>query len=337
MRAVAYRHCLPVTDPDCLFDVELPEPALGARDLLVRVRAVSVNPVDTKLRRNADTQGQLRVLGFDAAGDVLAVGSAVTRFKVGDSVFYAGALDRPGCHAGQHAVDERLVGHKPATLSYEEAAAVPLTAVTAWELLFDRLAFPVGQVSKPGAVLIVGAAGGVGSIAVQLARRLTGLTVIATASRPETRDWVWLQGAHHVINHHHDLVEQTLAIVPGGVDAVLALTATDQHFPSYSALIKPQGRIALIDDPQQPLDILSLKRKSISLHWELMFTRSLFQTEDMGQQGHLLDEVSRLLDAGLLRSTLTQELGELNAVNLRRAHALLESGASMGKVVLTVA
>lgn len=334
MKAVAFRQSLPVSEADCLEDMEVPEPAPGPRDLLVRVRAVAVNPVDTKLRRNTDPGGEPCILGFDAAGEVLAVGSEVERFAVGDEVYYAGAVDRPGSNAQRQAVDERIVGHKPRSLSWSEAAALPLTSITAWELLFDCLAYPVGRFSGGGHLLVVGGAGGVGSMAIQLARRLTGLKVLATASRPESREWVQALGAHHVVDHREDLVSQVRERAHEGVDAVLSLTSTDQHFPVYHELLRPRGRIAVIDDPAQPLDILSLKRKSISLHWELMFTRSLYETEDMEQQGRLLDEVAEMVDRGLLGTTARTHLGVMNARNLRRAHEWQEQGTVIGKQVL---
>ncbi|WNL45709.1 zinc-binding alcohol dehydrogenase family protein [Dyella sp. BiH032] len=334
MKAVAYRRSLPITDAECLIDVTLPEPVPGGRDLLVRVEAVSVNPVDTKIRRRVDPQGADKVLGWDAAGTVVAVGGEVTLFKPGDHVYYAGALDRPGSNAELQLVDERIAGRKPATLDMFQAAAMPLTTITAWELLFDRFGIPRGNAAQTGAVLIVGAAGGVGSMAVQLARRLTNLTVIGTASRPETQAWVKELGAHHVVDHGGDLKAQVLAVSPQGVDYVLSLTHTDQHYPVLVELLKPQGKFGLIDDPEGTLDIGLLKRRSLSLHWEFMFTRPLFQTEDMKAQHQLLNEVADLVDAGVLRTTLREHLGPIDAASLRRAHERLESGSMVGKLVL---
>jgi len=334
MKAVAYRRSLPITDAECLIDVTLPEPVPGGRDLLVRVEAVSVNPVDTKIRRRVDPQGADKVLGWDAAGTVVAVGGEVTLFKPGDHVYYAGALDRPGSNAELQLVDERIAGRKPATLDMFQAAAMPLTTITAWELLFDRFGIPRGNAAQTGAVLIVGAAGGVGSMAVQLARRLTNLTVIGTASRPETQAWVKELGAHHVVDHGGDLKAQVLAVSPQGVDYVLSLTHTDQHHPVLVELLKPQGKFGLIDDPEGALDIGLLKRRSLSLHWEFMFTRPLFQTEDMKAQHQLLNEVADLVDAGVLRTTLREHLGPIDAASLRRAHERLESGSTIGKLVL---
>lgn len=334
MKAVAYRRSLPITDAECLIDVTLPEPVPGGRDLLVRVEAVSVNPVDTKIRRRVDPQGADKVLGWDAAGTVVAVGGEVTLFKPGDHVYYAGALDRPGSNAELQLVDERIAGRKPATLDMFQAAAMPLTTITAWELLFDRFGIPRGNAAQTGAVLIVGAAGGVGSMAVQLARRLTNLTVIGTASRPETQAWVKELGAHHVVDHGGDLKAQVLAVSPQGVDYVLSLTHTDQHYPVLVELLKPQGKFGLIDDPEGALDIGLLKRRSLSLHWEFMFTRPLFQTEDMKAQHQLLNEVADLVDAGVLRTTLREHLGPIDAASLRRAHERLESGSTIGKLVL---
>lgn len=334
MKAVVYRKPLPANDSQSLIDVELSKPVPGPRDLLVKVEAISVNPVDTKIRRNVDPAGTDKVLGWDVAGTVVATGSEVTRFKAGDAVWYAGELERPGANSEWHVVDERVVGRKPSTLGMAEAAALPLTAVTAWELMFQRMGIPHGTQGRPATLLVVGAAGGVGSIAVQLARRLTGLTVIGTASRPETRAWVAEMGAHHVVDHSKPLVDEVRAVAPEGVDYVLSLTRTEDHFAALVELLKPQGKFGLIDDPAEPIDIRLMKRKSLSLHWELMYTRSLFRTDDMGEQGHLLDEVANLVDAGAVRTTMRENFGTINASNLRRAHALLESGTTIGKVVL---
>jgi zinc-binding alcohol dehydrogenase family protein len=335
MKAVAYRTPLPSSDPNSLIDVELPEPVPQARDLLVRVQAISVNPVDTKIRQRVDPQGADKVLGWDVAGTVVAVGGEVSLFKPGDEVFYAGAIDRPGGNAELQAVDERIVGRKPSSLDFAHAAAMPLTSVTAWELLFDRLGVPRDGTRPAGTVLIIGAAGGVGSIAVQLARKLTAATVIGTASREHSRDWVLGLGAHHVVDHRGDLAAQVKAIAPQGVDYVLSLTHTEQHFEAIVEVLKPQGRMGLIDDPSAPLDITKLKQKSISLHWELMYTRSLFHTPDMQAQHQILNEVADLVDAGALRSTISDNLGTINAANLRKAHAQLESHGTTGKIVLS--
>ncbi len=335
MKAIGFRTPLPLTDADALLDLDLPLPTPGPRDLRVAVRAVSANPVDVKVRANAmPPQGEARVLGFDAAGIVDAVGAEVTLFQPGDEVFYAGAIDRPGTNSAFHLVDERIVGRKPATLSFTEAAALPLTAITAWELLFDRLQVPYGVKRQGGTLLIINGAGGVGSILTQIARRLTGLTVVATASRPETVAWCLKMGAHHVIDHRKPLNEELVAIGMPQVDYVASLTATAAHLPAILAAIAPQGHLALIDDPAS-LDIVPFKRKSVSVHWELMFTRSLFGTADMIEQHRLLNEVADLVDAGVLVTTLTQDAGPITAENLRRVHGLVESGRSIGKAVLT--
>jgi len=336
MKAVAYRQILPITDAQSLIDVELAQPTPQGRDLLVKVEAISVNPVDTKVRQRANPEGTDKVLGWDAAGTVVAVGADVTLFRPGDEVFYAGAIDRSGSNAQFQLVDERIVGRKPSTLDFAQAAAMPLTTITAWELLFDRLNVPRGSSARSGVVLlVVGGAGGVGSMAIQLARKLTNYTVVATASRPDTQAWVKELGAHHAVDHHGDLVAAVKAVAPQGVDVVLSLTHTEQHFPALVELLKPQGRLALIDDPKAPLDITLLKQKSLSLHWELMFTRSLFHTEDMQAQHVLLNEAADLVDAGVLRTTLRENLGSINAQNLRRAHQQLESASTIGKVVLS--
>ncbi|MGG5871566.1 zinc-binding alcohol dehydrogenase family protein [Pseudomonas peli] len=335
MKAVAYYQSLPADHADALQDVELPAPTPGPRDLLVEVKAISVNPVDTKIRRNiAPTDGAAKVLGWDASGIVKAVGSEVSLFQPGDRVYYAGAINRAGANSELHVVDERIVGHMPKSLPFAEAAALPLTAITAWELLFERLQITQGNTDQGQSLLIVGAAGGVGSILVQLARQLTGLTVIGTASRPETQAWVRQLGAHHVIDHRQPLSEELKRIGIDQVTHVASLTQTDKHFAQLVEALAPQGRLALIDDPEQALDIMQLKRKSLSLHWELMFTRSLFETADMIEQHRLLDRVAELVDAGTLHTTLGEHFGSINAANLRRAHALLESGTAKGKIVL---
>ena len=335
MKAIAYYQSLPAEHTEALLDVELPAPTPGPRDLLVEVRAISVNPVDTKIRRNvAPENGAAKVLGWDAAGVVQAVGSEVSLFQPGDRVFYAGAIDRAGANSELHLVDERIVGRMPASLSFAEAAALPLTAITAWELLFERLRIAEGSADQGQSLLIVGAAGGVGSILTQLAPRLTGLTVIGTASRPETQTWVRELGAHHVIDHSQPLSEELARIGVGQVTHVASLTHTDQHFAQLVEALQPQGRLALIDDPLQPLDVMQLKRKCLSLHWEMMFTRSLYQSADMIEQHRLLQRVSELVDNGVLRTTLGEHFGRIDAANLRRAHALLESDKAKGKIVL---
>jgi NADPH2:quinone reductase len=335
MRAIAFNKPLPVDDPEALQDIELPRPEATGRDLLVQVRAVSVNPVDTKVRRGRRVAagGEWTVAGYDAAGVVVEVGSNVTRFRPGDEVFYAGSIQRQGTNAEFHLVDERLVGRKPASLGWAGAAAIPLTAITAWEVLFDRLDVRRPVPGAAPALLIVGGAGGVGSIAIQLARQLTDLTVIATASRPETVEWVRELGAHHVIDHGQPLPEQVAALGIGAPGMAFLTTHAAHYLPITAELIAPQGKIAVIDDPET-LDVAPLKSKSVSLHWEMMFTRAIFATADMGEQGALLDKVARLIDAGTLRSTQSEHYGAINAANLRRAHALVESGKSRGKVVL---
>lgn len=335
MKAIAYQHSLPIDDPLSLQDIDLPEPTPGARDLLVEVRAVAVNPVDAKLRmRAAPPAGDWKVLGWDAVGMVKAVGKDVGRFKQGDRVWYAGAINRPGSNSQLHLVDERIAALAPKSLKDPAAAAMPLTTITAWEMLFDRLGV-ARDGGKGQSLLVIGAAGGVGSMLVQLARKLTKLNVIGTASRPETSDWVRELGAHHVIDHSKPLAgEITKAGLPAP-ELVVSLTQTDQHFAQIAELIAPQGRFGLIDDPAPgTIDIGLIKTKSVSLHWELMFTRSLFQTADMVRQHELLTEVSQLVDAGTLRTTLGEHLGAINAANLRKAHKMQESGRARGKLVL---
>lgn len=334
MKAIGYFTPGAIDREDALVDLDLPAPVAGARDLVVRVKAVSVNPVDTKVRLSAQPAGgQPRILGWDVAGVVEAVGPEVSLFKVGDEVFYAGDVSRSGGNAELHAVDERIVAHKPKSLDWAQAAALPLTAITAWELLFDRLGAPYGVKTRGGSILIINGAGGVGSILIQLARRLTGLTVIATASRPETAEWVRAMGAHHVIDHHKSLESELARIGAPEVDYVAGLTATDKQIRHFPTIVAAQGRVALIDDPDV-LDIAPLKRKSITVSWEMMFTRSLYQTADMIEQHRLLEEVAHLVDAGVLKTTLTSQVSGVNAANLKAVHALVESGKAIGKTVL---
>ncbi|MGY2341389.1 zinc-binding alcohol dehydrogenase family protein [Pseudomonas sp. SDO5532_S415] len=334
MKAIAYYASLPISDEKALQDVELPEPVAGPRDLLVEVKAISVNPVDTKVRQNVQPEGgAAKVLGWDVAGVVKAVGSDVTLFKAGDKVFYAGSIARAGGNSELHVVDERIVGHMPKTLGFAEAAALPLTAITAWELLFERLKVREGKTDEGQSLLIVGAAGGVGSILTQLAKQLTALNVIGTASRPQTQSWVKSLGADVVIDHSQPLSEELKRAGIDQVTHVASLTQTDHHLDQLVEALAPQGKLALIDDPKT-LDVTKLKRKSLSLHWEFMYTRSLFETADMIEQHNLLNRVARLIDAGTLKTTVGEHFGTINAANLRRAHALLESGKSKGKIVL---
>ena len=331
MKAVGFRKSLPIGEAESLIDFEAPAPEARPRDLVVQVRAVSVNPVDTKMRMRGVAAGETKILGFDAAGVVESVGKDAALFRPGDEVFYAGSNIRPGTNSQLHAVDERIVGRKPKKLSFAEAAALPLTSITAWELLFDR--FRIARPGGKGSLLVIGGAGGVGSIMIQLARKLTRLTVIATASRPETIKWCTELGAHHTIDHTRPLAEELNRIGLPEVNHVAGLTQTVKHFPSLPEIIAPQGMFGLIDDPAA-LDVVPLKRKCVSVHWEAMFTRSMFTTPDIQAQHDLLNEVSALVDAGTLRTTMTKNLGPISAANLRKAHALIESGTSIGKVVL---
>lgn len=335
MKAIGYQKSLPIDHADALVDVELPEPVAGGHDLLVEVRAVAVNPVDTKVRMRAQPEpGGWQVLGWDATGVVRAVGPEVSLFKPGDRVWYAGSIARSGSNSELQLVDERIVGPMPTSLDFAAAAALPLTSLTAWEMLFDRLFIERGSRSNGKSILIIGAAGGVGSIMVQLARRLTGLTIVATASRPESQAWISNLGAHHVIDHSQPFAPQLQAIGVPAPDYVVSLTHTEHYFDQIAEVIAPQGKFGLIDDPAAPLDVMKLKRKSISLHWELMFTRSLFTTPDLQAQHHILTEVSALVDKGVVHTTVAENFGRITAENLRRAHALLESGKSRGKIVL---
>jgi NADPH2:quinone reductase len=335
MRAVVFRRSLPVTDPDALLDIDMARPEPGARDLLVKVEAVSVNPVDTKVRRGGDPDGA-RVLGWDAAGTVEATGPEATLFKPGDAVFYAGSLVRPGANAEFHLADERIVGRKPSSLSFAAAAALPLTAITAWELLFDRIGVKRGDAADRRSLLIVGGAGGVGSMAIQIARKLTGLTVIATASRAETQAWVRELGAQHTIDHGQPFAQQLAAIGFPVVDIVLALTGTAQHAGQIAEVIAPEGHLGLIEGAAalKAFDTGPLFTKCVGVHLELMFTRAMFGTPSMIEQHRLLSEIAALVDSGAIRTTLKQIIGPIDAAHLKKAHALIESGKAIGKVVL---
>ena len=332
MKAIAYQENLPIEDLKSLQDIELNTPKACARDILVEVKAISVNPVDIKVRKRAKpSEGEWKILGFDASGIVKEVGSDVTLFKVGDKVFYAGDLTRTGTNAQLHLVDERIVGRMPKSLSFAQSAALPLTSITAWEMLFDRLL--VDKKTKGKSILVIGAAGGVGSIMVQLIKQLTNLDLIATASREETKQWLKDLGVDHVINHKNKLSDEFKKYNLPEVDYVVCLNNTDEHLFEIVKVIKAQGRFGLTDDPSE-FSIMPFKMKAVSIHWEFMFTRSMFKTEDMQAQHDLLNEVSNLVDKGILKSTVAKNFGAINAKNLRKAHAYLESGKSKGKIVL---
>ena len=331
MKAIGYKQAGPIDAENALIEFEAETPVLRPHDLLVEVRGISVNPVDVKVRSGQSPESGTKIIGYDAAGVVVQTGSEASKFKIGDEVFYAGDITRPGTNAELHAVDERIVGKKPKSLGFAEAAGMPLTSITAWELLFHSLGIEEGG-GKGESILIIGGAGGVGSILTQLASKLTQLTVVATASRPETIAWVKKMGADHVINHRESLLEQLLSLnlQPR---YVAALTGTDGHFPAIIDLIKPRGHVAFIDDPQI-LDIKPGKPKAISFSWEFMFTRSMFETDDMDEQHKLLTRVSELLDDGTLISTVNQNLGQLSVPTLKQGHVEQESGRAIGKNVL---
>jgi NADPH:quinone reductase len=335
MKAVALTRYLPIDDPQSLLDVELPTPAPGEHDLLVRVEAVSVNPVDTKVRSpKPQVEVQPKVLGYDAAGTVEAIGASVSGFKPGDRVYYAGDVTRAGSNAEFQLVDARVVGHAPGSIDAAGAAALPLTTITAWELLFQRMPFDSEQGGEGKSLLVIGGAGGVGSIAIQLARR-AGFRVIATASRAETIDWCRGLGAEHVINHRQPLASQLQALGFAQVDAVLNLADTDRYWDTIGEILAPQGHVGLIVEPTGALKIGDpYKAKAIGIHWEMMFARPRFKTADQAEQGRILDRVAALIDAGELRSTQTEMLTPINAANLREAHRRLESGTTIGKLVL---
>ena len=332
MKAIAYQQNLPVNDPLSLQDIQLDTPLATGHDILVEVKAISVNPADFKIRQGMPApQGEWKILGFDATGIVKSVGDNVSLFKPGDKVWYAGDISRAGSNAEYQLVDERIVGHMPKTLSFDEAAALPLTAITAWELLFDRLNVDKDNANKN--ILVIGAAGGVGSIMVQLLKKLTKLNIIATASRPETVSWLEDLGADHIINHRHKLSEQLTEQQLPLVDYVVSLNNTSEHIEEIEKVLKPQGQFALIDDPET-LNVVPFKMKSISIHWELMFTRSLFKTDDMQAQYQLLNDVATLIDNGQIKTTVGEHYGVINAENLRRAHQRLETQQAKGKIVL---
>ena len=331
MKAIGYNRAGQITAPDALIEFEAETPELRPHDLLVEVRGISVNPVDVKVRALMAPDNGTKILGYDASGVVRETGSDVRKFKKGDEVYYAGDFTRPGTNAECHAVDERIGGKKPASIGFAEAAGFPLTAITAWEILFDSFGLNRWD-GKDESLLIIGGAGGVGSILIQLAKTLTGLTVVATASRSDTVAWVKKMGADHVINHRKSLVDQvnTLNLEPR---YVASLNGTEGHFPAIVELIKPRGHITLIDDPQS-LDIHSIKPKALSLSWEFMFARSMYQTDDMVKQHELLNRVSALIDDGTLVSTVTNHLGNIGVETLKQAHLHQESGSVIGKNVL---
>lgn len=331
MKAIGFNKAGPINDSNSLVEFEVGIPELGSRDLLVEVKGISVNPVDVKVRANMNPESGIKVIGYDAAGIVRQVGSDVSLFNVGDEVFYAGDFTRPGTNAELHAVDERIVGKKPTSLGFAEAAGLPLTSITAWEILFDSLGVKEGE-GEGESILIVGGAGGVGSILIQLAKKLTNLTVVTTASRSETIEWVKKMGADHVVDHRKPLASQIKEL---GLEPryVASLNGTEQNFTNIVELIKPRGHIALIDDPAT-LDIHAIKLKALSFSWEFMFARSMFQTKDMVKQHELLNRISTLIDNGEVISTVTNSLGKLSIETLKAAHVQQESGRVIGKNVL---
>ncbi len=338
MKAIGYINSLPIADFESLLDIELPQPIATGQDLLVKVKAIAVNPVDYKVRQKASAaSGEYKILGWDAVAEVVATGEAASQFKVGDVVYYAGDITRQGSNAEYQLVDERLVGTKPTSLSDAEAAALPLTAITAWELLFEHLSIqqqnPDSIKKTDEVILVVGAAGGVGSILLQLINAITGATAIATASRESSQAWVKKLGAHHIIDHTNPLIAQIEALNIGQVTHIASLNSTESYFDTYTELLKPFGKIALIDEPQS-LDITKLKLKSLSLHWEFMFARSMFKAVDMYEQSNLLNRLSVLINQGHIKTTIGKHMGAINATNLKAAHKELESGQSIGKVVL---
>lgn len=334
MKAIGLTHYLPINNPKSLMDVEMDKPKPSGRDILVSIKAIAINPVDVKVRAPKDKVEETpRILGWDASGVVESVGEDVTLFTPGDEVYYAGDITRPGTYAEYQLVDERIVGHKPKSLSFAESAALPLTTLTAYESFFDRLNLDPNGGNKGETLLIIGGAGGVGSIGIQLAKR-AGLTVIATASRPETTSWVKELGADYVINHRQALRPQIEDLGLKYIDHIAIFNNTDGHWDAVSNLIRPQGRIVTIVENNKPLDMDALKTKAAGLIWEFMFARSMFETPDMIKQHEILNSISIDIDAGHLRSTMSEVLKPINAKNLRTAHELIETGRAKGKVVL---
>ena len=339
IKAIGYKDNLAIDNEQALQDITLEKPTASGHDILVEVKAISVNPVDYKIRQSRPaSEGEYAVIGWDAAGIVTAVGDEVSLFSVGDKVYYAGDLTRSGSNAEYQLVDERVVGHMPASLSFAEAAALPLTTITAWEMLFDRLQVPVsdgssGESANDVSVLVVGAAGGVGSILTQLLKTRTSATIIGTASRDESVQWLKDLGADYVINHRNPLFDELQKTGITEVDYVISLNNTEEHYEEIIKCLKPQGKFGLIDDPKS-LDANPLKTKSLSLHWEFMFTRSMFHTSDMMKQHHLLTEVAKMIDAGKIKTTVAYHLGTITAEHLRSAHQMLENQQAHGKIVL---
>lgn len=334
MKAIGFRTSLPITDENSFIAFETEKPLANGKNLLVKVAAIAVNPVDFKVRQNSAKDIVLetpKIIGWDAVGTVEAVGDQVSLFKVGDEVYYAGDINKAGSNAEYQLIDERIVGKKPKTLTIEEAAAMPLTALTAWEILFDRLR--INEKDKGKTILIIGGAGGVGSIAIQLAKKIAGLTVIATASRPETVTWCKEQGADHVLNHK-DLVNEVHQAGFQYVDFILDFVDANFYWDIMVELIKPQGHIASITGSATPIALNKLKNKSATFSWELMYTRSSFETEDMIEQHHILNKVADLLDQGVLKTTLKETLIGLSADNLKKAHQQLENGTTIGKIAI---
>ncbi|MGS0528122.1 zinc-binding alcohol dehydrogenase family protein [Zobellia nedashkovskayae] len=332
MKAIGYKENLPIEDVKSLQDVELDMPKATGRDILVEIKAISVNPADYKVRAGMPVEGDdWKVIGWDAAGIVKEVGDNVTLFNVGDEVWYAGDFTRQGSYAEYQIVDERIVGRKPKSISFAEAAALPLTTLTAYEMLFDRLEVARNNANK--SILVIGAAGGVGSILVQLAKKLTKLNIIGTASREETTDWLKELGADSVINHRNKLSQEFEKYSLPAPDYVVSLNATEQHADEIVKLIKPQGKFGFIDDPKS-FNVMPFKHKAVSTHIEFMFARSMFQTEDMIEQNNILNEVSKLIDNGTIKTTLGENFGTINAEHMRKAHAFLETGKAKGKIVL---
>lgn len=334
MKAVGLYKYLPIDDPESLVDLDIPKPEARGRDLLVRVRAVSVNPVDTKVRAPKDkVEAEPRILGWDAAGVVESVGEGASLFSPGDEVYYAGSIARQGCDSEYHLVDERIVGRKPRNLTFEEAAAMPLTTLTAWEALFDRM-----EVEQQATLLVIAGAGGVGSIAIQIAKRVAGLRVIATASRPETEAWCRELGADEVIDHRAPLKDEMRRIGAGEADYILCAANTEEHLQNMVDTVRPQGKVCLIVGTKggKPVPINPFQSKSVAICWEYMFTRAMYETPDMEAQHDILGRAAGLLEDGTLRHTLREALGPLGAENLREAHARIESGRTIGKLVLGV-
>ncbi|VDK14708.1 Zinc-type alcohol dehydrogenase-like protein [Oenococcus sicerae] len=336
MKAIGFKEHLPIEEENSLIEFKLPKPIAKGHDLLVEVSAVSVNPVDIGVRTSGHgILKEPKIIGWDAVGIVDSIGDNVSLFKKGDLVFYAGSFKRSGSDSQYQLVDERIVGHAPKNLIITQTAAMPLTSLTAWEVLFEQLEIDPQdhKFNREHTILIINGAGGVGSIATQLAH-WAGLNVIASASRPETIKWVMEHGADQTVNHRKDLIKEVRELGYKYVDYILELNDLDGHWDEMAELIKPSGRIASITENHRPINLRKLTQKRAKFAWEWMYTKSFYETPDMISQHQILDQVSELLDQGVIKSTLNEVLSPINVSNLKKAHKLVESNRMIGKIVV---